>query len=50
LDQQDPEEAYGVDLFTGARPAGPDREMALAYVQAATEIDRLDDLERRPFM
>jgi hypothetical protein len=44
LAHEDPEEAYGVELFTGERPAGADREMALAYVQAATEIDRLDDL------
>jgi 7-cyano-7-deazaguanine synthase in queuosine biosynthesis len=44
LAHEDPEEAYGVALFTDERPVGPDREMALAYVQAATDIDRMDDV------
>jgi hypothetical protein len=38
---QDPAEAYRVDLLTGERDAGPDRELALAYVRAATEISRM---------
>ncbi|MBA2556481.1 MAG: 7-cyano-7-deazaguanine synthase, partial [Chloroflexi bacterium] len=40
----DPPEAYEVDLFTGSRPRGPDREMALAYVRSASAIDKIDDL------
>ena len=40
----DPSDAYEVDLFTGARPAGPDREMALAYVRMASEINTIDEL------
>jgi 7-cyano-7-deazaguanine synthase in queuosine biosynthesis len=38
---QDPAEAYRVDLLTGERDAGPDRELALAYERAATEINRM---------
>lgn len=44
LEQEDPEEAYRVDLFTGERPPGPDREMALAYVRSATTISRMTDV------
>lgn len=40
----DPGEAYEVDLFTGARPKGPDREMALAYVRSSTMINNMDEL------
>ena len=36
---QDPAEAYRVDLLTGERDAGPDRDLALAYERAATEIN-----------
>jgi len=43
-ENQDPGEAYKVDLFAGGRPPGPDREMALAYVRMATEIKRLDEV------
>jgi 7-cyano-7-deazaguanine synthase in queuosine biosynthesis len=39
----DPAEAYEVDLFAGARPEGPDREMALAYVRMASEIETIDE-------
>lgn len=44
LDGEDPEEAYKVDLLTGARRAGSDRAMALAYVRFATEINRMTDV------
>ena len=40
---QDPAEAYRVDLLTGERDAGPDRELVLAYERAATEINRMAD-------
>ena len=43
-EHEDPAEAYQVDLFTGARPPGPNREMALSYVHAASEIARLEDI------
>ncbi len=42
-EHEDPAEAYKVDLFTGARSEGPDREMALAYVRSASEVDRMAD-------
>jgi 7-cyano-7-deazaguanine synthase in queuosine biosynthesis len=41
---QDPAEAYKCDLFLGQRPAGPDREMALAYVRSASRIKKMDDV------
>jgi hypothetical protein len=40
----DPAEAYKVDLFEGGRPAGPDRELALAYVRSAATIERMSDV------
>jgi hypothetical protein len=40
----DPAEAYKVDLFEDARPAGPDRELALAYVRSAATIERMGDV------
>jgi len=42
-EHDDPPDAYKVDLFTGARSEGPDREMALAYVRSASEVDRMAD-------
>jgi hypothetical protein len=42
--QHDPGEAYRVDLFTGERRAGPDREMALAYVRSASDVNRMADV------
>ena len=39
----DPVEAYEVKLFHGGRPAGPHREMALAYVRSAARVSRMDD-------
>jgi len=43
-EHQDPAEAYKVDLFEGERPAGPDREMVLAYVRSATNVNRMSDV------
>ena len=43
LDHQDPAEAYKVDLFTGSRQPGPDREMALAFVRSAPPISQMTD-------
>ena len=40
----DPADAYKVDLFEGGRPAGPDRELALAYVRSAAKIERMSDV------
>jgi 7-cyano-7-deazaguanine synthase in queuosine biosynthesis len=40
----DPAEAYNVDLFLGERPPGPDREMALAYVRSASKINVMTDI------
>ena len=42
--QEDPEEAYKVDLFLGDRRPGPDREMALAFVRSATKIREMEDV------
>ena len=41
---QEPAEAYKVDLFTGERPPGPDRELALSYVRNASDVTRMEDL------
>ena len=43
-EHEDPAEAYKVDLFTGERPAGTDREMALAYVRSASGVLRMEDV------
>jgi hypothetical protein len=42
--QNDPVDAYKVDLFTGEWPAGPDREIALAYVRSASHVNRMTDV------
>jgi hypothetical protein len=42
--QEDPADAYGVDLFSDARGAGPDREMAVAYVRSASRIKGMEDV------
>src|SRR5262249_30315677 len=42
-DQEDPEEAYKVDLLLGGREAGPDREMVLAFIRSASKIDQMTD-------
>ena len=40
----DAESAYKVELFTGERISGPDREMALAYVRSASDINQMEDV------
>jgi hypothetical protein len=42
--QNDPVDAYKVELFTGEWPAGLDREMVLAYVRSASEVNRMTDI------
>jgi len=42
--QEDPEEAYKVDLFSGSRPPGPDREMALAFIRSASKTHEMEDV------
>jgi 7-cyano-7-deazaguanine synthase in queuosine biosynthesis len=42
--QNDPDEAYKVHLFTHERSVGSDREMALAYVRSASEVNRMADV------
>jgi hypothetical protein len=42
--QEDPGEAYKVDLFSGDRQPGPDRDMALAFVRSASKIDEMTDV------
>jgi hypothetical protein len=44
LANEDPAEAYKIDLFTGVRSGGPDSEMALSYVRMASEINTMTDL------
>jgi 7-cyano-7-deazaguanine synthase in queuosine biosynthesis len=44
LGPEDPAEAYKIDLFSGERTAGPDREMALAYVRTASAIHSMADV------
>ena len=40
----EPDEAYKVNLFLDERPAGPDREMALAYVRSASDVNQMEDV------
>ena len=40
----DPDEKYKVGLFLGERQAGPDREMALAYVRSASDVNQMEDV------
>ena len=42
---EDPEEAYRVDFFTGERPPGPDREVALAFIRSAILIRNMSNVE-----
>jgi hypothetical protein len=45
LEHDDPAEAYKVDLFTGERMPGPGRELALAYVRTASDINRTTEVD-----
>lgn len=44
LAHEDPSDGYKVDLFAGERVAGPDREIALAFIRSATGIDRMTEV------
>ncbi len=44
-EQEDPAEAYEVDLLLGGRGPGPDREMALAYIRSASKIGQMTDVD-----
>ena len=44
-EDEDPADAYDVDLLVGEREAGPDREMALAFVRSASIINQMTDVE-----
>jgi hypothetical protein len=44
-EQEDPDEAYKVDLLLGGRGPGPDREMALAYIRSASKIGQMRDVD-----
>jgi hypothetical protein len=43
-EHEDPAEAYKTDLFLGERGPGPDRELALAYVRTALNIENMTDI------
>ena len=43
-EHEDPAEAYKTDLFLGNRESGPDRELALAYVRTASNIENMTDI------
>ncbi|MCP4184313.1 MAG: hypothetical protein GY761_13525, partial [Hyphomicrobiales bacterium] len=49
LERFDPEEAYNIDLMTGQRANGVDKEVALSYVRSALAYEIMDqfDLEHR---
>jgi Queuosine biosynthesis protein QueC len=44
-EKNDPEDAYDVALFLGKREAGPDREMALAFIRSASKINQMTEIE-----
>jgi 7-cyano-7-deazaguanine synthase in queuosine biosynthesis len=44
LEQEDPSEAYKVDLFASERLPGPGRELALAYVRSASDIKAMSEV------
>ena len=43
-EHEDPAEAYKTHLFLGEREPGPDRELALAYVRTASNIENMTDI------
>jgi hypothetical protein len=42
---EDPEDAYHIDLFLGEREPGPEREMALAFVRTASKISQMTNVD-----
>jgi 7-cyano-7-deazaguanine synthase in queuosine biosynthesis len=43
-ENEDPADAYRVDLLLGERQVGPDREMALAFVRSASFVNQMTDV------
>jgi hypothetical protein len=43
-EDEDPADRYNVDLLLGEREAGPNREMALAFVRSASIINQLSEV------
>ena len=43
--QADPADAYKVDLMSGDREPGPDRETALAFIRSASKINQMTDID-----
>jgi Queuosine biosynthesis protein QueC len=43
-EDEDPAEAYQIDLLLGERQVGPDREMALSFVRSASAINRMTNI------
>jgi hypothetical protein len=43
-EDEDPADAYEVDLLLGERRVGPDREMALSFVRSASAINRMTNI------
>jgi hypothetical protein len=43
-EREDPTDAYKIDLLLGEREAGPDREMALAFVRSASKLSQMSDV------
>jgi hypothetical protein len=43
-EDEDPMDAYKIDLLLGEREAGPDREMALAYVRFASRLNQMTEV------
>ena len=44
-EDEDPADAYKVDLLLDGREPGPDREMALAFVRSASKVSQMTDVE-----
>jgi hypothetical protein len=44
-EEEDPADAYNVDLLLGERESGPDREMALSFVRSASTIGKMTDAD-----
>jgi hypothetical protein len=43
-EDEDPAEAYQIDLLLGERQVGPDREMALSFVRSASAVNRMTNI------
>jgi hypothetical protein len=43
-EDEDPTDAYKIDLLLGERGAGPDREMALSFVRSASRLNQMTEV------